>query len=278
MTIDPRITAYRDTPNKSYRQNVPRKGVCLHHGALTSFDYLRRLAMGEKQVSATNIIKDLNNEQLMTDEFRAWSLSSAWGDSSFRTVETCNESTDGWTISDASHWTLARMVAYWAQKDGFWPSRSGDPRTWTVLGHREVYTIWGESYGTACPGGMDLDLVTRRAQQLLTTASTAAETTEPIEEEDNMPKNSAVGWKRRDGVWQFMIFNTESGFEVNHTDTGAAYNNPLAAAFDTPSWATVSEAHAGLIKAGLEIVRQSKASGSLTLTVPEAVRIDDIDQ
>lgn len=186
MSIDPRITAFRNTPNKSLRQNVPRKGVCLHHGALTSFDYLRQLAMGAKQVSATNIIKDLLNEQMMTDEFRAWSLSSAWGDSSFRTVETCNESTSGWTISDASHWTLARMVAYWAQRDGFWPHRDGDKRTWTVLGHREVYEIYGESYATACPGGMDLNLVTSRAQEILRTAGVAGLGGTPIEEDDDM--------------------------------------------------------------------------------------------
>lgn len=167
MPIDQRLTATRNTPNKSLRQNLPRRGVCLHHSAMTNFAELRRLAMGAKQVSATNIVKDNDNERLMTDAYRAWSLSSAWGDSSFRTVETCNESTAGWTISDESHWTLARNVAYWAERDGFWPHRDGAPEKWTVLGHREVYTIHSESYATACPGGMDLALVTRRAQQLL---------------------------------------------------------------------------------------------------------------
>lgn len=167
MSIDAPFDAYLDTPNKSVRQNVPRKGVCLHHAAMLSLSGLESLAMGGKQVSATAIAKDRISKRLMTDGFRAWSLSSAWGDSSFRSVETCNQSTDGWTISDASHWELAYLVAYWAQLDGFWPHRSGDPKTWTVLGHREMYTIWDVSYGTACPGGMDLGLVTRRAQQIL---------------------------------------------------------------------------------------------------------------
>lgn len=210
MSIDPRITAYRSTPNKSYRQNVPRKGVGLHHGALTSFEYLRRLAMGEKQVSATNIVDDLDNEELMTDEFRAWSFSSAWADSSFRTIETCNESTNGWTISDTSHWTLARMVAYWALKDGFWPHRDGDPKTWTVLGHREVYTIWGESYATACPGGMDLNLVTYRAQQLL--LGTAVHRENDMQyyisnsaSKDGLIPNSAVYAQGADGVLRRVI-------------------------------------------------------------------------
>lgn len=163
--------AYLNTPNKSIRQNVPRKGVCLHHAAMTSLSGLESLAMGGKQVSATAIVKDRVSKQLMTDEFRAWSLSSAWGDSSFRSVETCNQSTDGYTISDESHWELAFLVAFWALRDGFWPHRDGDPKSWTVVGHREMYTIWDVSYATACPGGMDLDLVTKRAQGLLLGAS-----------------------------------------------------------------------------------------------------------
>ena len=167
MSIDQKLTAVLNTPNKSARQNVPRLGVVLHHAAMTSLSGLRSLAMGAKQVSATNIVKDGQNERLMTDEFRAWSLSSAWGDSSFRSIETCNESTNGWTVSDASHWTDARNVAYWAERDGFWPHRDGDPKTWTVLTHGEMYTIWGVSYATACAGGLKADLVTERAQELL---------------------------------------------------------------------------------------------------------------
>ena len=163
-TIDPAWTAVLDTPNKSIRQNVPRKGACLHHAAMLDFAALERLAMGAKEVSATAIVKDAIRKLLMSDAYRAWSLSSAWADSSFRSVETCNDRTDGWTISDASHRTLGLLVAYWSLVDGWWPHRDGDPKTWTVLGHREMYVIWGESYGTACPGGMDLDLVVRYAQ------------------------------------------------------------------------------------------------------------------
>ena len=168
MGIPAPWTAVHNTPNKSLRQNVPRRGVVLHHAAMTSLSGLRNLAMGAKQVSATAIIKDDSIELIVGDDrYRPWSLSSAWGDSSFRSVETANESTNGWTISDASHWSLARAVAYWAEQDGFRPHRDGDPSTWTVIGHREAYSIHGVSYATACPGGLDLNLVTKRAQQLL---------------------------------------------------------------------------------------------------------------
>ena len=182
-------TAVHNTPNKSPRQNVPRKGVVLHHAAMTSLDGLRRLAMGAKQVSATAICKDNHIELLIPDDYyRPWSLSSGYWDSALRSVETANESTDGWTISDASHWSLARAVAYWAEKDGFYPHRNGAAETWTVIGHREVYQIHDASYATACPGGLDLNLVTRRAQQLLAGTRPAGDDITIIDEseEDEM--------------------------------------------------------------------------------------------
>lgn len=208
--VDAPFDAYLDTPNKSIRQNVPRKGVVLHHAAMTSLSGLESLAMGGKQVSATAIAKDRISKRLMSDEFRAWSLSSAWGDSSFRSVETCNQSTDGWTISDESHWELAYLVAFWALVDGFWPHRDGDAKTWTVIGHREAYTIWDISYGTACPGGMLLDLVTYRAQQLI--LGTALHREHDMQyyisnsaSKDGLIPNSAVYAQGADGVLRRVI-------------------------------------------------------------------------
>lgn len=190
--VDPRWTAIYNTPNKSIRQNVARRGVVLHHAATTSLDALRRLAMGGKQVSATALVKDGNRERLMTDEFRAWSLSDAYWDSACRSVETANESTNGWTISDESTWSLALLVAYWAERDGFWPHRDGNRRNWTVYGHREIYEEFGASYATACPGGMDLNLVTKRAQEILRGSDPAGGGGTPIEEEDDMAKMHAT--------------------------------------------------------------------------------------
>lgn len=168
MAIAGPWTAILTTPNKTVRQNVTRLGIVLHHAAMTNLNELERLEMGAKQVSSTVIVKD-NEARLMVgdDNYRPWSLSSAYWDSALRSVETCNESTVGWTVSDASHETLAKVVAYFADRDGFWPHREGDSKTWTVIGHREVYTIHGASYATACPGAMDLDRVTRRAQEIL---------------------------------------------------------------------------------------------------------------
>lgn len=201
MTIDQRLTAVRETPNKSPRQNVPRRGAVLHHAAMTSFDGLRNLAMGAKQVSATNIVKDEQNEWLVPEGYRPWSLSSAWGDSSFRSMESANESTNGWTMSDESHWTMARNVAYWSELDDWWPHRDGDPRTWTVITHGEMYTIHGESYATACAGGTDPWLVTRRAQQLRL-------------EGDDMPLTDQDIDRIGFNVWQRAYPNLDGGATV----------------------------------------------------------------
>jgi len=216
VTIPAPWTAVHDTPNKSIRQPVGRRGVVLHHAAMTSLDGLRRLAMGAKQVSATAICKDTRIELLVPDDrYRPWSLSSGYWDSALRSVETCNESTDGWTISDASHWSLAKAVAYWAQKDGFYPHRSGAPETWTVLGHGEVYEFHDASYGTACPGGMNLDLVATRAQGLLKASSTAGNVDKLIQEADMAQvqyyERSQKGYSPE---WMVAGIDIKGGFEI----------------------------------------------------------------
>lgn len=162
-------TATRLVPDTEYDPRTARVSHCvLHHGALTSLVYLESLmAPGGRTVSAHWAVWNSNRVKKVPFDMRAFSLGSALWDSKSITAECVNESTNGWTISDASHESLAMIVAEAAQTFGFWPHRDGDPKTWTVLGHREVYTIHGASYATACPGGMDLNRITLRAQQLM---------------------------------------------------------------------------------------------------------------
>lgn len=215
------FTEVHNTPNKSVRQNVARLGVVLHHAAMTDLDTLIYLEMGAKQVSSSATCKDDRLPQMMPfDVYRAWSLSDAYWDSALRSVETCNQSVDGWTVSDASHWSLAKAVAYWAELDGFWPHRDGDPETWTVLGHREMYIIHDASYATACPGGMDLNLVTSRAQEILNSGTaggggTPIDNTYTIEENDDMPEPI------------YAKGSTNAAVYAIYTNAGA--NNPQAA-------------------------------------------------
>lgn len=167
MGWSPLSTEVHNTAQYSAR-NQPVRGVVLHHGATTSADQIISMEVsGSRQVSSHQVVKDSRIAGIVQEQFRAWSLSDADWDSWAMTVECANESTAGWTISQASHESLARLVADWATRYGFYPHRNGDPRTWTVIGHREVYTIHGGSYATACPGGMNLDWIAARAQQLI---------------------------------------------------------------------------------------------------------------
>lgn len=167
MGWSPLSTEVHNTSQYSARTQPPQ-GVVLHHGATTSADAIIDMEVsGSRQVSSHQVVKDKRIAGVVQEQFRAWSLSSAEWDSWAFTVECANESTNGWTISDESHESLAQLTADWAKRAGFWPHRDGNPETWTLLGHREVYTIHGASYATACPGGMNLDFVAKRAQQIL---------------------------------------------------------------------------------------------------------------
>lgn len=155
----PGATENYNTPQKSER--IPPGSdptyIVLHHAATTNFESVVKMELGGKQVSSTLVIKDHRAASMFDERYRAWSLSSATWDSKSCSVETCNESTNGWTISEASYRTLALVVAYWSQKYNIPLDRDH------VIGHREVYTRFGASYATACPGGMDLDRVVRDA-------------------------------------------------------------------------------------------------------------------
>lgn len=172
MLSDP-TTEWYSTSQQSALTASPRRGVVLHHGATTDVDWIIGVeTSGSKQVSSNRVVKDSRCVKIVDDGARAWSLSDPYWDSVLRSIECANESTAGWTISKESHQTLARQVAWWSFDDTrngqpWWPHRDGDPTTWTVLGHREINQIHGGSYATACPGGMDLDLVTRLAQSYL---------------------------------------------------------------------------------------------------------------
>lgn len=162
-------TAVRLVPASEYGMRTqPVTHFVAHHAATTSLAGLERLMEpGGRTVSAHWAIKDGDRIQKVPFANRAYSLASALWDSKAVVAECANESTTGWTISDATAESLAMVIAEAAQQFRFYPHRDGDPKTWTVLGHREVYTIHGASYATACPGSMNLDAITKRAQEIL---------------------------------------------------------------------------------------------------------------
>lgn len=163
-------TAVYDTPQKSARTSGVGF-IVIHHGALTSLDELIRLMMGAKQVSAHLAVKDADIVSMMDETYRAWSMSDAAWDSKSLTVETCNSggAADGWPISEASYRSLARVVADWCTRHSIPCTRD------YVVGHGEVYSRFGGSYSTACPGGIDLDRVVSDARAILSPAPTVQE-------------------------------------------------------------------------------------------------------
>lgn len=168
MTFSGVFTEVRPSGAFSARSAEPNMFV-LHGAAMTNLDALSSMIVNQsKQVSAHGGFKDERGIGWVSEEYRAWSLSDAYWDSRAFVTENANESTDGYTFSSGTQESIARWIADVCKRRGLWPHRSGDPTTWTVIGHSEVYTIHRGSYATACPTTLDLDWITARAQQLLT--------------------------------------------------------------------------------------------------------------
>lgn len=164
MARTPYATRSYDTSQKGPRVPAGQpQYIVIHHAATVSFDAVINLELGAREVSSTVIIKDGQVASMFDEAYRAWSLSSQYWDSVSLSSETCNETTaPGWTISEASYDTLAKVVADWCVRYGIPCDRTH------IMGHREVYTRYGASYATACPGGIDLDRVVRDAAAIIT--------------------------------------------------------------------------------------------------------------
>ena len=82
----------------------------------------------------------------------------------------------------------------------------------------------------------------------------------------NMARNTGIYWKSESqpNTFIYATFNAESGFWADfsngsgHGPMPSDYNNALAGAMDTPSWAKVTESHANVIRAACAQVRPIK--------------------
>lgn len=88
-----------------------------------------------------------------------------------------------------------------------------------------------------------------------------------------MTRNAGVFYRPDPDTVVYLLFNTASGW---HHEFGngrgrgpmpGAYNNALAGALDTPSWAEVTAGHAAVIKRGLASVLPRTAPSDLTVTI-----------
>lgn len=175
----------------------------VHHGATTSLDAILSLFQpGGRTVSANYAMGNDGTLILTVDEDRrAWTSASSYWDGRAVTIEVANSyAGDPWPVSDASFDKLARLIADVSQRYGF-PINDD-----TVLGHRELWERYGDSYATLCPGDLH-----RRKAELLTLANhyrtngiTAGLDQTPILEEDMyltfVTDNPAGSWYATDGI------------------------------------------------------------------------------
>jgi len=143
--------------------------IVLHHGATTSLKGLIATMMpGGRTVSAHAAIGGDEIVNVVPEGRRSFSLGAAIFERRVLSAECVNDTlAPAYTLSAETEESIARWVADVAKRWGIRPHREGPPKSWTVIGHREAKTIHGVSYATACPGGMQLDRIVRRAQELL---------------------------------------------------------------------------------------------------------------
>lgn len=164
-------TAVRPTTDCGTRLGGQKPNIIvLHHTAgVMSIDTLVAMMQpGGRTVSAHAAIKDRDIVSVVPESKRAYALADGAFDSRAFNAECINSTgSPTWQLSDATHESIARWVADVCKRWGIRPHRSGPAKSWTIIGHREVYSIHRVGYATACPGGMKLDWVVTRAQQLM---------------------------------------------------------------------------------------------------------------
>jgi hypothetical protein len=161
-----------NTPYKSSRNGVRITTIVLHHMASTSLDgVLSMWINATRQGSANYAIGNEGQVVGAVDEsLRSWSLANAAFDSKSITFEIENEALGGsWPVSGAAHEATAKVVADICQRYGIAINRTN------ILGHREVYSRYGVGYSTACPGGLNMDWIVNRANQIASGTATPTE-------------------------------------------------------------------------------------------------------
>ena len=153
----------RISNQRSSRGGARIDRIILHHQASTNDDAtIDLMVSGRKQVSSNYTVSNEGRATLVVpEEYRAWTSSSAHWDGRAITFEIENESSNGWTVSSTAHEKVARICADVAIRYGFPLNRD------TVIGHRELYTRYGASYATACPGSLNMDWIVNRANQII---------------------------------------------------------------------------------------------------------------
>ena len=147
------------TSDGSSRDGAQIDRFIVHHAATTSKEAILELFRPGGRVVSANYALGSDGELIATveEQYRAWTSASYVDDRRAVTIEVANSQAGGaWPVSDAAFDKLARLIADVADRYGF-PINDD-----TVLTHQELYTRFGRSYATACPGDLQ-----RRKPELL---------------------------------------------------------------------------------------------------------------
>jgi hypothetical protein len=203
LTYSPLTDRVYLTSDSSSRNGGKVDRFIVHHAATTSLAAILALFQpGGRTVSASYALGSDGTLVLAVDEDRRpWTSASEGWDGRAVTIEVANSSAGGaWPVSDAAFDKLARLIADVSIRYGF-PINDD-----TVLTHQELYTRYGDSYPTACPG----DLQRRKAELLrlankYRTSATAGGDEAPIEKEYDM--TSPVMIRRRGNPAEWMLLD-----------------------------------------------------------------------
>lgn len=156
--IVPASSVYRNG-----RAGVKPDVIILHHSATTNYGVVKgMMSTGSRKVSSNVVIENdgdihpcvWESDTPFTNGHLGWNRRSY-------TAEILNSSVGGsWPVSKAAHEAAAQWCAHLHDKHGIKLDRTH------VFGHRELYTRYHAGYATACPGGLDLDWIVKRARQI----------------------------------------------------------------------------------------------------------------
>lgn len=159
--------------------------IILHHCASTSLEgVLNMMRTGSRTVSSNYVIGNGGEiVGVVPEELRAWTSASANWDGRGVTFEIVNSQAGGsWPISAKAFDAVARVMADLSVRYGITLNRTN------VITHQELYTRYGASYATACPGPYlqtRIDQLIARAKQYIGGIKPKPTPTPIVEKEDD---------------------------------------------------------------------------------------------
>lgn len=133
-----------------------------------------------------------------------------------------------------------------------------DPKNRATWSREQTGKRFSTARGKLCPGDRRIAQIQEiyDLAQISINPKTASTVLAEIVKENDPMRNVGIHWKAKNGAAMYAILNPVSGFWAAHTTRNSGtYNNPLAEAFDTETWAPVTESHANVLRRACEAVR-----------------------